>query len=62
MIDIVPLFKRKRAITVAESSEKPRQPDTARTALFSSGACERIQDLLISHDGERVGFRKPVQG
>jgi hypothetical protein len=26
------------------------------------GGYEKTQNLLAGHDGERVGFRKPVQG
>ncbi len=65
MIGILAFFKRKRADAKAEaapSEEKLRRADLRKPAHFLSGACEKTQDLLVGHDGERVGFRKPVQG
>ena len=64
MIDIRAFFKRKRSDSVAEGAppEKPRQHEPGKAAPFIGGARERIQDLLVGHDGERVGFRWPVQG
>jgi len=64
MIDIRAFFKRKRSDSVAEGAppEKPRQHEPGKAAPFIGGARERIQDLLVEHDGERVGFRWPVQG
>ncbi len=59
-------FKRKRAEAVAERAppeEKPLKPEHGRFNRFMGGACEKTPDLLVGvHDGERVGFRKPVQG
>ncbi len=65
MISFRALFKRKRAEATAKSAppeEKPLKPEQKRSARFMGGACEKTQDLLVGHDGERVGFRKPVQG
>lgn len=66
MIDLLAIFKRrKRAeITVknAPPEEKQRQPEPRKPARFMGGAYEKTHDLLVGHDGERVGFRKPVQG
>jgi hypothetical protein len=53
---------------------KPKKPQTLSAALPITlpqraiwpvdipGAVEKTQDLLVGHDGERVGFRKPMQG
>ncbi len=65
MIGILGFFKRKRPQLTAKnapSEEKQRQPEPGKSARFMGGACEKTQDLLVGHDGERVGFRKPVQG
>ncbi len=65
MISLRALFKWKRAEPTAKSAppeEKPLKPEQKRPARFMGGACETTQDLLVGHDGERVGFRKPVQG
>jgi hypothetical protein len=52
---------------------KPRKPRTLSAArpgtspqkgiwlVDLTGAAERTQDLLVGHDGERIGFREPVQ-
>ncbi len=66
MISLWALFKRKRVERLVEGPQpeetKPHQSEQRR-ARFMGGACERTQDLLVGgHDGERVGFRKPVQG
>ncbi len=65
MIGLPAFFKRKRADATAKSApleERPSQPEPRKAARFMGGACEKTQDLLAGHDGERVGFRKPVQG
>ena len=67
MISFRALFKRKRAEATAKSAppeeKQPLKPEPKRAARFLGGACEKTQDLLVGgHDGERVGFRKPVQG
>jgi len=64
MIDLLAIFKRrKRAeITGAPPEENQRQPEPRKPARFMGGAYENTHDLLVGHDGERVGFRKPVQG
>ena len=66
MIDLLSIFKRrKRADATAKNAppeEKQRQPELTKPTRFVGGACEKTHDLLGGHDGERVGFRKPVQG
>jgi hypothetical protein len=67
MIGLLAIFKRgKRAELTAQNApppeEKQRQPEPRIPARFMGGACEKTHDLLVGHDGERVGFRKPVQG
>jgi len=66
MIDLLAIFKRsKRAEITAKSAppeENQRQPEPRKPARFMGGAYENTHDLLVGHDGERVGFRKPVQG
>ena len=64
MISILGFFKRKRPQITAKNAppeEQRRQPEPRKVARFMGGACEKTQDLLAGHDGERVGFRKPVQ-
>ncbi len=65
MIGLNFLFKRKReeirktsqppVQASAEHKKEPLQP-------FSGGVPERTQDFLGRQDGERVGFRMPIQG
>ena len=66
MIDLLSIFKRrKRAAATAKNAppeEKQHQPEPRKPSRFMGGACEKTHDLLGGHDGERVGFRKPVQG
>jgi hypothetical protein len=65
MIRLPAFFRRKRADATAKAAppeESPRQPEPRKAARFMGGASEKTQDLLAGHDGERVGFRKPVQG
>ncbi len=65
MIGLLAFFKRKRAELTAKKTlpeEKQLQPESGKPARFMGGACEKTHDLLAGHDGERVGFRKPVQG
>lgn len=65
MIWLPAFMRRKRVIAAASepaAKEKPSQPPVSRPPRFMGGAPERTQDLLTVHDGERVGFRKPVQG
>ncbi len=42
------------------ATDKPQQAKIAKSARFAGGATEKTQDLLISHDGGRVGFHGPV--
>ena len=65
MIGILAFMKRKRADATdkgAAATEKPPQPKKGKPTRFMGGSFEKTQDLLVGHDGERVGFRKPVQG
>jgi hypothetical protein len=65
MIWLRAFMRRKRAAAVGNelaAQKKTNQPPVSRPPLFTGGAKERTQDLLSVHDGERVGFRKPVQG
>ena len=66
MIDLLAIFKRRKQaeITVKDAPprEKQRQPEPEKRVRFMGGACEKTPDLIVGHDGERVGFRKPVQG
>ena len=60
------LFRRKREDAPAKPAAKPSPAVSAqrqeRPSRFAGGRPERTQDLLGRQDGERVGFRKPVQG
>jgi hypothetical protein len=65
MIGLLAFFKRRRADATVKSAppeESPPQPEPRKRARFMGGGYEKTQDLLAGHDGERVGFRKPVQG
>ena len=65
MIGFLALFRRKQADADGGSAppeEQSRQPEPRKSAWFMGGGYEKTQDLLAGHDGERVGFRKPVQG
>jgi hypothetical protein len=66
MIDLLAIFKRRKradaTAKIAPPEEKQRQPEPRKPARFMGGACEKTHDLLVGHDGERVGFRKPVEG
>ena len=60
------LFRRKRQNAPEQPAAKPspatpvQRPE--KPSRFAGGRPERTQDLLGRQDGERVGFRKPVQG
>ncbi len=62
----IPAFFRRKGVEAkakgAASEEKQGQAQAAKASGFLGGAYERTQDLMVGHDGERVGFRKPVQG
>jgi hypothetical protein len=65
MIAIPGFMKRKRPDPSQKDegpAEKPAEPLAGRPRRFMGGSPESTQDLLTIHDGERVGFRKPVQG
>ncbi len=66
MIGLPFLSKRKRTdasekpASTSEPAVPPRRPE--KPSRFMGGVPERTQDLLGRQDGERVGFRKPVDG
>jgi hypothetical protein len=64
MIRLLALFRRKQADATASTlpQESPPPPEPRKPARFLGGGYEKTQNLLAGHDGERVGFRKPVQG
>ncbi len=66
MIGFSFFFKRtaaKPAEPIAANPLPAVQPQrNEKPPRFMGGATERTQDLLGRRDGERVGFRKPVQG
>ncbi len=66
MIGFSFFFKRTAAKPAEAAAAKPSpavQPQrNEKPSRFTGGATERTQDLLGRMDGERVGFRKPVQG
>jgi len=66
MIGLPFLFRRKpkQAASKEAASPPPAAPGSAaaKPSRFMGGMPERTQDLLGRQDGERVGFRKPVQG
>jgi hypothetical protein len=66
MIRLAFLFGGKRqAVTekpAAKSSPGAPAQKQEKPARFTGGKPERTQDLRGRQDGERVGFRKPVQG
>ena len=65
MIGLLALFRRKQAAATANSAppdEQSRRPEARKAVWLMGGGYEKTQDLLAGHDGERVGFRKPVQG
>ena len=64
MIGILAFLKRKRVDMMAKSAppEEEARQRLRKAARLVGGAYERTQDLLAGHDGERIGFRKPLQG
>ena len=64
MIWLRAFMRRRRAVVGNEPADRKEtnQSPVSRPPRFAGGAPERTQDLLSVHDGERVGFRKPVQG
>jgi hypothetical protein len=60
------LFRRRRENVTEKPAAKPSPaaplPRQEKPSRFMGGMPERTQDLLGRQDGERVGFRKPVQG
>ena len=65
MIRLLALFRWKRADATTKSAppyDRPPPPEPRKPPRFMGGGYEKTQNLLAGHDGERVGFRKPVQG
>jgi hypothetical protein len=60
------LFRRKREDPAEKPAAKPSPAAPAqrqeKPSRFMGGMPERTQDLRGRQDGERVGFRRPVQG
>ncbi len=61
-------FSRRKKNQAEEKQAAAPTPDippqqAAKTSQFNGGITERTQNLLGGHhDGERVGFRMPIQG
>jgi len=66
MIRLFFLLRRKRGNAMKKPAAEPSPAAPAqrqeKPSRFMGGMPERTQDLLGRQDGERVGFRKPVQG
>ncbi len=66
MIRLSFLFRGTRQNPAEKSAANPSPAAPAqkreKPPRFVGGMPERTQDLRGRHDGERVGFRKPVQG
>jgi hypothetical protein len=54
--------KLKSAQTPAADEKAPPAPRPAKQPNFAGAVGEKTQDLLAGHDGERIGFRKPLEG
>ena len=63
MISLSFLFRRKETPEKPALAPQPAAPvkKSPTPPRFMGGAPERMQDFLGRQDGERVGFRKPVQ-
>jgi hypothetical protein len=66
MIRLAFLFRSRRQAATEKLAAQPSPAAPAqkqeKPARFMGGMPERTQDLRGRQDGERVGFRKPVQG
>ncbi len=66
MIGLPAFFRRKpqaaRASGATAKAETPPAPKADNPVRFPGATCEKTQDLLTGHDGERIGFRKPLEG
>jgi hypothetical protein len=66
MIGLPSFFKRKpkalQVIAATPEKSPPPAPKQDRQFRFAGAAGEKTQDLLTGHDGERVGFRMPLEG
>lgn len=63
----LPAFLRRKpkaaeAPAAAADEKAPPAPKQAKPPHFAGAAGEKTQDLLAGHDGERVGFRMPLEG
>ncbi|MGA7327141.1 MAG: hypothetical protein WBX25_22315 [Rhodomicrobium sp.] len=64
----VPFFGKRRRTRAKEKPAAAQSPEipaqqAGKTSQFNGGITERTQNLLGGHhDGERVGFRVPIQG
>jgi hypothetical protein len=62
----LPAFLRRKPKSVqppgAAADEKaPPASNQAKPPHFAGAAGEKTQDLLAGHDGERIGFRMPLE-
>ncbi len=66
MIKLPSFLKPKQPETAGKNQKPadPLQPKLRQDPSFRyiGEVSEKTQDFLGGHDGERVGFRKPVQG
>jgi hypothetical protein len=66
MIGLPSFLKRKpqaaRPPAATAATETPPAPKPGKPLHFPGAAGEKTRDLLVGHDGERVGFRKPIEG
>ncbi|MGO9546032.1 MAG: hypothetical protein ACLPPF_14730 [Rhodomicrobium sp.] len=63
----LPLFSKRKRDETAGKPAVPAQPAAPKQRpekppRFMGGVPERTQDFLGRQDGERIGFRKPVEG
>jgi hypothetical protein len=63
VIGLPSFLKRKQlAASAAASAEPlPAAPKPEKPYHVTGEACEKTQDLITGYDGERIGFRKPLQ-
>ncbi|MFZ1109339.1 MAG: hypothetical protein WAN43_13470 [Rhodomicrobium sp.] len=66
MIGLPSFLRRKpkpaRAPGAVAEEKAPPAPKRDKPPHFAGAAGEKTQDLLTGHDGERIGFRKPLDG
>jgi hypothetical protein len=61
MMGFFSIFRRKRREAIAEQPVISQAPNIEKPSRFLGGVPEKAHDYLMRRDGERVGFRKPVQ-